>query len=231
MDEEKLEQSPEQSPESEKLLDNVYVKVAVIAGSILVILVSFALIYWGAGGDTSFLPFGGNSDADTEEAAPRESDSAARLEDEEDEDADESGEDADGGPSGADSGGPGPWQVVAPVTGCNNRVDFSDGEVLFDNLEPWGSIPDDIILTGDILGTWSFEGQLSLYLYDENAVLLGQWSMVLQDDWMTEELVPFSVPLVFDPGDSEAGTIVVEAANPSDLVENCREMHVQVTFE
>ena len=229
MEEPNVESNQESPAESKKLLDNIYVRIVVGVVCVLVILVSIGLIFWSSGGTSRFFnPSGDDSETDTEESTPGDTEDTVLLDDEEDDDESE-GESGDAA-AGADGSGAVQWVVVPPSTECDNLVDFSDGEIVFDNLEPWGTLPNSVIVTGDIPGTWSFEGQLSVFLYDEDGILLGQWAMVLEDDWMTEELVPFSVPLVFDPGDSSAGTVVIEAANPSDLEENCREMHVQVTF-
>ncbi len=75
---------------------------------------------------------------------------------------------------------------------------------------------------GEAVGYWYNEGAFPVRLYDASDNLLAEGVAEAQGEWMTEEMVPFSVSLTFDAPDDERGELVLERANPSGLPGNDR---------
>lgn len=88
-----------------------------------------------------------------------------------------------------------------------------------------------LTVTGSVPGSWSFEAVFPVKLLASDGEVLAEGSARLQDDWMTEALVPFTVTLTFDmPTTRETGTFVLEKSNPSDLATNNDSVEVPVRF-
>lgn len=87
-----------------------------------------------------------------------------------------------------------------------------------------------LTITGQISGSWSFEGQFTVMIIDSDSVIIADEPATLQGDWMTVDLVPFEVTLEFDPGDSEEGKIIFTKANPSGLPENDESINMNIKF-
>lgn len=85
-------------------------------------------------------------------------------------------------------------------------------------------------LSGEARGLWYFEASFPIRIYDAEGVLLGTAVAQAQNDWMTEEFVPFKAVLTFTPPTTKTGTLVFEKDNPSGLPEHARELRVLVQF-
>ncbi len=64
----------------------------------------------------------------------------------------------------------------------------------------------------------------------ENTVL-SQTAAATEEDWMTEEMIPFSATLTFNPQEALIGYLRFEKANPSGLPENAYTYTLPVRFE
>ena len=87
------------------------------------------------------------------------------------------------------------------------------------------------MVEGEARGTWFFEASFPVRLLDGNGVELAVAPAQAQDDWMTEEFVPFAVRLQFFAPITATGTLVFEKDNPSGLPEHADELRVPVRFE
>ena len=85
-------------------------------------------------------------------------------------------------------------------------------------------------VTGDVPGSWTFEGNFAVKLVDENGATVTEQPATIRGDWMTEDLVPFSVILIYSKPDSATGSLVLEKANPSDLPENDDSVTIPIRF-
>jgi hypothetical protein len=88
-----------------------------------------------------------------------------------------------------------------------------------------------LVVSGNISGTWLFEGQSSMKLYDTNNNVVAEGIITTTSDWMTTNLVPFTGTLNFDQPDPQKGKLVIENANPSGLEENKKEFEVSIYFK
>jgi hypothetical protein len=66
---------------------------------------------------------------------------------------------------------------------------------------------------------------------DEYGYILGAGRARAQGDWMTEDFVPFTATVTFDPGYETYGYIVLERDNPSGLPEYDDALWLPVRFE
>jgi hypothetical protein len=86
-----------------------------------------------------------------------------------------------------------------------------------------------VIVMGEVPGNWSFEADFPIKLLDDNGAVITQVTAQLQDDWMTEQLVPFVAKLPFDAVSSE-GTLVLQKDNPSGLEVNDDSVSIPIKF-
>lgn len=85
-------------------------------------------------------------------------------------------------------------------------------------------------VTGEVPGSWSFEGQFGIRLLDAQGNKLAEAPATLQEGWMTDNPVPFTATLEFSAPSTKGGTLVIMKSNPSDLPENNDTVVVPVTF-
>ncbi|MGB3799523.1 MAG: Gmad2 immunoglobulin-like domain-containing protein [Lewinella sp.] len=87
-----------------------------------------------------------------------------------------------------------------------------------------------LTVSGQARGTFYFEGNFTVRLKDSEGNTLAQEPATAQDDWMTEDWVPFQSVLKFDAPNSATGQVIFESANPSGLAENARHFSIPVRF-
>lgn len=80
-----------------------------------------------------------------------------------------------------------------------------------------------LTLRGEVRGTWLFEATAPVMLTDWDGKIISEgYIETEEEDWMTEDFVPFSGTLIFetpkDMGDfSDTGSLILKKANPSGL--------------
>ncbi|HUV81024.1 MAG TPA: GerMN domain-containing protein [Patescibacteria group bacterium] len=87
-----------------------------------------------------------------------------------------------------------------------------------------------LIIKGEARGFWFFEASFPVKLLDENGQLLASAVAYVQEDWMTEDFIPFEAEILFERPAAEKGTLVLEKDNPSGLPENADELRLPVKF-
>lgn len=85
-------------------------------------------------------------------------------------------------------------------------------------------------ITGEARGTWYFEANFSAELIDANNKSLGVAVVEAQEDWMTEDFVPFVGTLTYQTPETKSGTLIVRNANASGLPENEKVVRIPVKF-
>jgi hypothetical protein len=86
------------------------------------------------------------------------------------------------------------------------------------------------VLTGAALGYWYFEATFPIEIRDSNEVIIGNSFATAQGDWMTENLVPFSLAVTFAQT-TATGTLVLKNDNPSGDPVRDRTFIIPVTFK
>lgn len=110
----------------------------------------------------------------------------------------------------------------------------SEGGVLIEvnDFQPGEVIDSPLVVTGKVPGSWSFEASFPVVLVDWDGRIIAQQAAQLTSDWMTEELVPFTVTLEFEtPTYSDTGSLILRKDNPSGLPEYDDALEIPVVFE
>ena len=88
-----------------------------------------------------------------------------------------------------------------------------------------------LIVRGEARGTWYFEASFPVELIASDGTVLIQHYAQAQDEWMTENFVPFETTLVFDHGNATSGVLIIHKDNPSGLPEYEDELRIPVRFK
>jgi Immunoglobulin-like domain of bacterial spore germination. len=116
------------------------------------------------------------------------------------------------------------------VEDIGNEVEKAD-LIRVNNPRPNQTIKSPLTIEGEARGFWFFEASFPIKLLDEKGNELGIAIAQAQDEWMTEDFVPFRAQLEFSPPETDRGTLVLEKDNPSGLPEHDDELRIPVRFE
>ena len=120
--------------------------------------------------------------------------------------------------------------LPSPTPTGSISPDVSD-MIQLDNPEPDQTIKSPVTLVGQARGYWYFEASFPARMYDANGKELGVVVVQAQDEWMTEDFVPFNTVFNFQKPTTTTGTLVLEKDNPSGLPENDAQLRVPVAFD
>lgn len=95
---------------------------------------------------------------------------------------------------------------------------------------PYQEITSPLIIEGKARGFWFFEGDFPVTLSDSKNEIIARGYAKAMSDWMTEDFVQFSTELKFTPDYGKGGFLIIRNNNPSDLVENNRELRIPIVF-
>jgi hypothetical protein len=87
-----------------------------------------------------------------------------------------------------------------------------------------------LTITGEVRGTWSFEGDFPKELRDGNNRKIAEGHATLDGDWMTEDYVPFQGTLVFDQPATETGRLILRKDNPTGERRHDDAVEISVRF-
>ena len=105
-----------------------------------------------------------------------------------------------------------------------------DELIRVDTILPNDIIKEGAIITGEARGMWFFEGSFPVILTDEDGNELGTVIAQAQDEWMTEDFVPFEAILDISFGKAKRGELLLKKDNPSDMVELDDVLRIPVLF-
>lgn len=91
--------------------------------------------------------------------------------------------------------------------------------IAIDNWADDRQVTSPLTITGQVPGSWSFEGSFPVEIVYQKDISLPGAIAEIQGDWMTDEMVPFTAVLTFDEEQlaGEEVIIVIRKANPSGL--------------
>jgi hypothetical protein len=123
--------------------------------------------------------------------------------------------------------------VVDPVDPVEQvTVDSGNNDLIsVTTPQPEQEVSSPIQVSGQARGYWFFEATAPVTVTNWDGLILGEGYMEAQGDWMTEEFVPFTGEIVYEPelnAYSATGTIIFRRANPSGLPENDDAFEMQV---
>jgi hypothetical protein len=84
--------------------------------------------------------------------------------------------------------------------------------------------------SGEARGTWFFEATFPIDILGDDGTVIGRGYAEAQDEWMTEEFVPWTAIIQFDPKGYTEGLVRFMKDNPSGLPENDASIEVPVKF-
>jgi len=102
---------------------------------------------------------------------------------------------------------------------------------------PLGTVSNPLSVIGEARGYWYFEADFPVALTDWNGLIIGEGIATAQDEWMTEDFVPFVATIDFvssynssDPDFMQNGFLILQRDNPSGLPENDDALEIPVRF-
>jgi len=101
-----------------------------------------------------------------------------------------------------------------------------------DTPRPNSEITSPLAIRGEARGYWFFEASFPIVLTDWDGLIIASGIATAQEDWMTEDFVPFTAELTFEkPGYSNRGSLILQRDNPSGLPENDDALEFPVSFK
>lgn len=104
--------------------------------------------------------------------------------------------------------------------------------VILDTPKENEKISSPLTVSGKARGNWFFEANLPLVLTNWDGLIIAEGYATAQEDWMTEDFVPFEGVIEFaKPEYGERGFLIVKKDNPSGLPEHDDAVEIMVFFE
>lgn len=93
-----------------------------------------------------------------------------------------------------------------------------------------------LLMSGQARGYWFFEASFPVILVDWDGKIIAQGIATAQDEWMTEDFVPFKAEIEFEKpefiGDfSKRGALIFKKDNPSGLPEHDDALEIPIVFK
>lgn len=96
---------------------------------------------------------------------------------------------------------------------------------------PNDSVHSPFTVRGEARGTWFFEASFPIELIDSTGRTVTTTFVQTQDNWMTEDFVPFEAVVYFSVPTSTSGELVLKKANPSGLPENDDRLNIPIIMQ
>ena len=105
-----------------------------------------------------------------------------------------------------------------------------------DSPRPEEEIFSPLAISGEARGYWFFEASFPVVLVDWDGRIIAQGIATAQDEWMTENFVPFKAELIFEKpafiGDfSKRGALILQKDNPSGLPKHNDALEIPISFK
>lgn len=126
-----------------------------------------------------------------------------------------------------------PAHVTSTPEGSNGGI-FPDAHanlIRVTSPTPRALVASPLEIKGEARGMWYFEASFPIVLLDMKGNQLAQGHAEARGDWMTEQFVPFTAHLQFDPLDAEEGILVLKKDNPSGDPIRDDEIRIPVRFK
>ncbi|MEK7635345.1 MAG: Gmad2 immunoglobulin-like domain-containing protein [Patescibacteria group bacterium] len=114
-----------------------------------------------------------------------------------------------------------------------NELDKSD-LIRLDTPRPNQVVKSPLTISGQARGVWFFEASFPVFLVDWDGRIIAQGIATAEEDWMTENFVPFTAILEFTPDEnvySNRGALILRKDNPSGLPEHDDALEIPVLIE
>lgn len=96
--------------------------------------------------------------------------------------------------------------------------------------KPNDTVNSPLAIEGVARGTWFFEASFPVKLWDINGKEIAVGIAQTEEEWMTEDFVPFKTTLEFETPAIKRGLLILEKNNPSGLTENSDSLRIPIRF-
>ncbi|PIR37978.1 MAG: hypothetical protein COV34_02730 [Candidatus Zambryskibacteria bacterium CG10_big_fil_rev_8_21_14_0_10_42_12] len=105
--------------------------------------------------------------------------------------------------------------------------------IRLESPRPGGVVTSPLTITGEARGYWFFEASFPVYVVNWDGLIIGEGIATAQDEWMTEDFVPFVAEITFEKPTlyPERGALILQKDNPSGLPEHDDALEVPIRFE
>lgn len=110
-------------------------------------------------------------------------------------------------------------------------INATSNNIVVDLPFPGAVTGKEFSVTGKARGTWYFEASFPIEVVDMDGKLITVGIAQAQDEWMTENFVPFIAPIRIPPGYTGPATLVLRKDNPSGLPEHDASISFPITIE
>lgn len=104
--------------------------------------------------------------------------------------------------------------------------------------KPLEVVQSPLVIEGEARGYWFFEASFPIALVNWDGLIIAEGVATAEDDWMTEEFVPFKAELEFTneftnetPDFMKKGALILKKDNPSGMPENDNALEVPIRFQ
>ncbi len=123
-----------------------------------------------------------------------------------------------------------PHQADAPATSVGasapKYLNASIDDIVVASPKPDETLGSVVDVSGRARGHWYFEASFPVEITDDTGAVIGQGVATAQDDWMTEEFVPFTATITLTVPYIGSATLILKKDNPSG--EESREASVWI---
>ena len=103
--------------------------------------------------------------------------------------------------------------------------------IRLDAPRPNQFISSPLTVKGEARGTWFFEGDFPIILTNWDGLIIAEGIARTEDEWMTEDFVPFEAILEFEkPTYGDNGNLILRKDNPSGLPEHDDALEIPIFF-
>lgn len=113
-----------------------------------------------------------------------------------------------------------------PAEGCGPIQ--SQTEINVASPKPNDNVSSPIEVVGQARGSWYFEASFPVKLVDSQGQEIAFGIAQAQDDWMTENFVPFIAKIEFAVQEKTSANLILQKDNPSGLLENDQQIVIPV---
>lgn len=121
-------------------------------------------------------------------------------------------------------------KIMAPQTGEMPWVNMKSNLITVAGISANQKISSPVTVKGSARGQWFFEASFPVEVRDAGGNVLGRGIATAEEEWMTENFVPFTAEISFDAGSAKKGFLVLKKDNPSGEPQFDDELRIPVTF-
>ncbi len=116
---------------------------------------------------------------------------------------------------------------VVSATYTNNAKDL----ITVSDPLPGGTVAQTFTVSGTARGYWFFEGSFPAEVRDASGAVIGTGLGSSVEEWMTENFIPFTVPITLVAPYTGPATLVLKKDNPSALPENDASVSIPIILQ